>query len=94
MLCHGAGDAGVVGVVEGLPSVPRNDDDIHIVFSTDCGGYQHWQSMLTSYSAARVGQKGRVTRIASGCTDKEVSISKVLWCTLMSSVFSVHHCHL
>eukprot|EP00953_Heterococcus_sp_UTEX-ZZ885_P012189 6993-Heterococcus_DN1.PRE.1 len=68
------GDAGVVGVVEGLPSVPRNDDDIHIVFSTDCGGYQHWQSMLTSYSAARVGQKGRVTRIASGCTDKEKEI--------------------
>jgi hypothetical protein len=72
MLCPAAGDAGV-GVVEGLPAVPRNDDDIHIVFSTDCSGYQHWQSMLTSYSAARVGQKGRVTRIASGCTDKEVS---------------------
>ena len=44
---------------------------LHVVFSTDCGTYQHWQSYLLFYSALRVGQPGRVTRIASGCKDDE-----------------------
>lgn len=48
-----------------------DDDDFHIVFSTDCSGYQHWQGILLYYSAIRVGQRGTVTRIASGCTPKE-----------------------
>jgi hypothetical protein len=43
----------------------------HIIFSTDCSGYQHWQSYLLYFSAMRVGQPGKVTRIASGCKDKE-----------------------
>mmetsp|Transcript_16848 Transcript_16848/g.32924 ORF Transcript_16848/g.32924 Transcript_16848/m.32924 type:complete len:535 (-) Transcript_16848:350-1954(-) len=45
------------------------DDDIHIVFSTDCGGYQNWQAMALSYSALMVGQKGHITRIVSNCPD-------------------------
>ncbi|KAL7519711.1 hypothetical protein ACHAWX_004470 [Stephanocyclus meneghinianus] len=41
--------------------------DVHIVFSTDCSGYQHWQSIALYYSAKRSGHLGPVTRIASGC---------------------------
>mmetsp|Transcript_18234 Transcript_18234/g.39456 ORF Transcript_18234/g.39456 Transcript_18234/m.39456 type:complete len:642 (+) Transcript_18234:3-1928(+) len=44
---------------------------LHVVFSTDCGTFQHWQSYLLFYSALRVGQPGRVSRIASGCKDGE-----------------------
>ena len=47
------------------------ETSIHIVFSTDCSPYQHWQSYLFFISALRVRQPGRITRIASGCTDEE-----------------------
>jgi len=39
----------------------------HLIFSTDCSPYQHWQSYLVYYSAMAVHQTGHVTRIASGC---------------------------
>ena len=47
---------------------------MHVVFSTDCGSFQHWQSYLLFYSAFKVGQQdlGTVTRIASGCSDSEM----------------------
>jgi len=45
--------------------------DVHIVFSTDCSEYQDWQTLLLFHSAKVVGQKGRITRIASGCTDEK-----------------------
>lgn len=45
----------------------------HLVFSTDCSPYQHWQSYLLFYSALKVGQPGRVTRIASGCSQEEAT---------------------
>ena len=50
---------------------PRDDSDIHLVFSTDCGEYQDWQSIVFFHSASVVGQKGRITRIASGCTEEK-----------------------
>ncbi|CAB9500682.1 expressed unknown protein [Seminavis robusta] len=43
----------------------------HVIFSTDCGGYQAWQSYMTFYRAMKIKQPGHVTRIASGCTDEE-----------------------
>ena len=43
----------------------------HVIFSTDCSPYQHWQSYLVYYSAYKVRQPGHVTRIASGCTEEE-----------------------
>ncbi len=43
----------------------------HIVFSTDCGSYQRWQSYLLFYFAMKHKQDGTVTRIASGCTADE-----------------------
>jgi hypothetical protein len=51
-----------------------NEDDhtrYHLIFSTDCSPYQHWQSYLVYYSAMRVKQPGTVTRIASGCEDED-----------------------
>ncbi|KAL3817387.1 hypothetical protein ACHAXA_005022 [Cyclostephanos tholiformis] len=50
---------------------PRTNSTIHLIFSTDCGSFQHWQSYLFFHSAYKVGQPGYVTRIASGCTDDE-----------------------
>lgn len=43
----------------------------HVVFSTDCSPYQHWQSYLVFYTALKVRQTGHVTRIASGCNPEE-----------------------
>lgn len=47
-------------------------DDIHIVVTTGCSGYQNWQSETLIYSWARLKQPGRFTRIIAGCkTDDE-----------------------
>ncbi|KAH8046124.1 hypothetical protein JL722_13845 [Aureococcus anophagefferens] len=51
----------------------RPADEFHVVFSTDCGKYQDWQSEVVYHSATLAGQPGRVTRIASGCTDAEAA---------------------
>lgn len=53
-----------------LNSEPSPDDDesYHIVFSTGCSEFQDWQSVGVYSSAGSVGQRGIVTRIASGCT--------------------------
>mmetsp|Transcript_16735 Transcript_16735/g.39481 ORF Transcript_16735/g.39481 Transcript_16735/m.39481 type:complete len:544 (-) Transcript_16735:137-1768(-) len=54
-------------------TLERDSDGIryHLIFSTDCSPYQHWQSYLVYYSAMLVRQPGHVTRIASGCQDEE-----------------------
>lgn len=49
----------------------QEDGAMHVVFSTDCSGYQNWQTLLLFHSAKKVGQKGRITRIASGCDEKQ-----------------------
>eukprot|EP00953_Heterococcus_sp_UTEX-ZZ885_P031522 16536-Heterococcus_DN1.PRE.3 len=59
------------GIAPGIPAVPRNSDDVHVIFSTDCSEYQNWQSLLLFWSAARAGQTGPVTRLASGCTPEQ-----------------------
>jgi hypothetical protein len=43
----------------------------HIVFSTSCVDQQHWESYVFFYHAYKVQQPGTVTRIVSGCTEKE-----------------------
>lgn len=50
---------------------PEEDGQMHVVFSTDCSGYQNWQTLLLFHSAQVVGQKGRITRIASGCDETQ-----------------------
>lgn len=49
---------------------------LHMVFSTDCSSYQHWQAYLMFHSAMEVNQPGYVTRIASGCSKEEAKIAK------------------
>mmetsp|Transcript_32788 Transcript_32788/g.48109 ORF Transcript_32788/g.48109 Transcript_32788/m.48109 type:complete len:503 (+) Transcript_32788:77-1585(+) len=71
-----------------------DNDKYHLVFSTDCGAYQRWQSYLMFSSALTVKQPGRVTRIASGCTDEEAADEKA-WHEehvqgRMSSRFGLH----
>lgn len=43
----------------------------HLIFSTDCSEFQHWQSYLLFHSAFKVDQPGTITRIASGCSDED-----------------------
>jgi peptidyl serine alpha-galactosyltransferase len=54
-------------------SLEYDDDGIryHVIFSTDCSDYQHWQSYLVFYTAMKIRQPGHVTRIASGCSDEQ-----------------------
>jgi hypothetical protein len=40
---------------------------VHIVFSTGCNAYQHWQSEVLKSSAWNVGQRGPMTQIVVGC---------------------------
>lgn len=47
-------------------------DKLHFVFSSSCEPYQHWQSQLLAESFARVQQRGRLTRIVSGCSDEQL----------------------
>jgi hypothetical protein len=71
-----AAAAAAAGVVEDTSNTVTEmtvdgSDEFHVIFSTDCSAYQHWQSIVCFYSAARVGQRGTITRIASGCTAQE-----------------------
>jgi hypothetical protein len=49
------------------PSSP----DYHVVFSTSCDHQQHWESFVFFFHAMRIRQPGTVTRIASGCNEKQ-----------------------
>ncbi len=66
----------------------------HLIFSTDCSAFQHWQSYLLFHSALKVGQPGTVTRIASGCSDEE-AVKEQKWhdenvASTMSTNFKLH----
>lgn len=54
-------------------ALERDADGIryHLIFSTDCSPFQHWQSYLVYFTAMKVRQPGHVTRIASGCDANE-----------------------
>ncbi|CAM9356881.1 unnamed protein product, partial [Choristocarpus tenellus] len=50
---------------------PQGEDDIHVVFSTDCTSYQMWQAVVLFHSAHLSGHKGPITQLVSGCTKEE-----------------------
>jgi hypothetical protein len=54
-----------------LLSPSTSSKNVHIVFSTDCSGYQHYQSIVSYYSIRRAGHRGPTTRIVSGCTPSQ-----------------------
>jgi hypothetical protein len=47
------------------------DESYQIVFSTGCSEFQDWQSIGVYSSADAIGQKGVITRIASGCKPEQ-----------------------
>ncbi len=51
--------------------ITKSSRNVHVVFSTDCSGYQHWQSIFLFYSLRRSGHMGPVTRVVSGCKSSE-----------------------
>ena len=70
------------------PYVP-GEYDVHVIFSTDCTPYQDWQSLLLFYSATVVGQKGPITRIASGCDDDKKKMLTLLY----KKLYPQYHVH-
>jgi len=43
------------------------NDDIHVVFSTGCNYFQHWQAEVLLHSHLKVGQRGQITRVRLFC---------------------------
>ena len=61
------------------PKGERLDESYHVVFSTGCSEFQDWQSIGVFSSAEAVGQRGVITRIASGCDSRQkVAISHAM----------------
>lgn len=63
----------VGGDGDGPAAAAAADDDVPteerviIHFSTDCTTFQHWQALTLLDSAVRVGQRGAIVRVVSGC---------------------------
>lgn len=74
---------------EGVTLQEVEKSDVHVIFSTDCSPYQDWQTLVVFHSATAVGQKGPVTRIASGCDDEKKIILKELYLKL----YPKYHVH-
>jgi len=66
----------------------------HIVFSTDCSPYQHWQSYLVFFSAMKLRQPGHVTRIASGCEDDDAALMNDWFHEHIQGMSTRFHLHL
>jgi hypothetical protein len=82
--------------VDSTPSIAqsqesgKNDEDLmHIVFSTDCSFFQDWQTLAVFHSATVVGQKGKITRIASGCAEDKQKELEQLYSVLFPQ-YSAH----
>ena len=67
-----------------------DDNDIHIVFSTDCSTFQDWQTLLLFHSASVVRQPGVITRVASGCPENKKKELVELYNVLYPSSYRVH----
>ena len=67
---------------------PTTKHTLHIIFSTDCGTYQHWQSYLFFHRAYTIHQPGYITRIASGCTEQQLQYEQLWHDTRIAGVMS------
>jgi hypothetical protein len=54
-------------------------EHFQVIFSTDCSPYQDWQSIVLFHSATVVKQRGKITRIASGCDDTKAASLHALY---------------
>lgn len=66
----------------------------HIIFSTDCSPFQHWQSYLVFFTAMSVRQPGHVTRIASGCEGDDIKLMQDWFHDHIQGMSSRFHLHL
>lgn len=67
--------------------------DIHVIFSTDCNAFQDWQTLVVFQSAVNVGQRGPVTRIASGCDSYEAEDKKAMLIELYKQLYPGYGAH-
>uniref|UniRef100_A0A7S0AG01 Hydroxyproline O-arabinosyltransferase-like domain-containing protein n=1 Tax=Pyrodinium bahamense TaxID=73915 RepID=A0A7S0AG01_9DINO len=44
-------------------------ENVHVIWTTDCRAYQHWQSVVLEHSWFQSKHPGAITRIVSGCSD-------------------------
>ena len=51
-----------------------DDKRLHIIFSSGCNWAQHWESEMVLATALLVGQRGRITRIVSGCHESSGAV--------------------
>lgn len=63
--------------------------EVHVIFSTDCTPFQDWQTISLFHSAVVVGQKGHITRIASGCDEEK----KVQLTELYAKLYPQYYVH-
>ena len=63
---------------------------MHVVFSTDCSPYQDYQAEVVFHSAALVGQRSPITRIASGCDEARVAALRARYARLYPARFGAH----
>ena len=80
MIERGAAAAGVAASAQAAAAAAGAlDESYHVVFSTGCSEFQDWQSLGVYSSAEAVGQRGVVTRVASGCTPaQEAAIARAM----------------
>jgi hypothetical protein len=74
---------------EPIGIVREVEPPVHVVFSTDCTFFQDWQTLLVFHSAVVIGQRGNITRIASGCTDEKMLELRSLYARLFPQ-YDVH----
>jgi hypothetical protein len=53
------------------------EDDIHLVVPTDCTQMGTWHAELFAYSALRVKQQGKITRVATGCSNGKTDFAQI-----------------
>jgi hypothetical protein len=66
----------------------------HIVFSTSCSLQQNWESYVFFYFCKKIAQPGNVTRIASGCNDREAAALVEFHQNHIATMSSSFHLHL
>ena len=73
----GVGTGGAAPAVRHKLGEEIPGSQVHILFSTSCSAYQHWQSLLLTHSAQWVGQQGKITRLVAGCSGaKEMAAAR------------------
>jgi len=74
------------------PANSRNPN-YHMVFSTACSPFQNWQAYMFFYHAWKVGQRGSVTRLASGCKPEQQAEQQKVFDEAIAPLSKNFHIH-